>query len=121
MPRARQIMTHGEDVVFEPFDRDGHVALCLEHTTSELLDLFASLRRANLSELRSMSLTASDMERRGRHPSLGPVTLAQLLATWVVHDVNHIAQVCKALAFQHYCEVGPWEAYLSILAPPAPR
>jgi hypothetical protein len=68
-----------------------------------------------------MSLTASDMERRGRHPSFGPVTLAQLLATWVVHDVNHIAQVCKAMAFQHYREVGPWEAYLSILAPPAPR
>jgi hypothetical protein len=121
MPRARQIMAHGEAVVFEPFDRNGHAALCREHTTSGLLNLFASLRQANLRELRSMSLGASDMERRGRHPSLGAVTLAQLLATWVVHDLNHIAQVCKALAFQHCREVGPWEAYLSILAPPAPR
>jgi hypothetical protein len=121
MPRVRQIMTRGESVVFEPFDRNGHAGMCREQTTGELLQLFASLRQANLRDLRSMSLGASDMERRGRHPSLGPVTLGQLLATWVVHDLNHIAQICKALAFQHNREVGPWEAYLSILAPPAPR
>jgi hypothetical protein len=121
MPRVRQIMAHGEAVVFEAFDRNGHADICREHTTSELLDLFASLRRANLSDLHSMSLTAIDMMRRGQHPSFGPVTLAQLLSTWVVHDLNHIAQICKALAFQHYQEVGPWVAYLSILAPPTPR
>jgi hypothetical protein len=121
MPRVRQIMSQAETVVFDPFDRNGHAVLCGEHTTGELLRLFASLRQANLNELRSMSLSASDMDRRGRHPSFGPVTLAQLLATWVVHDLNHIAQICKAMAFQHYREVGPWEAALSILAPPAPR
>ena len=88
-------------------------------------ELYGYLRRyvrdANLAELRGLSLSPADLARRGRHPALGPVTLAQLLAAWVVHDLNHVAQVCKALAFQHRQEVGPWEAYLSILAPPSPR
>jgi DinB superfamily len=120
MPRLRLIMQGGE-ATFEPFDRNGHKALCREKTTAELLDLFASLREANLAEMRSLKLGATDFERRGRHPALGLVTLGQLLATWVVHDLNHTAQISKALAYQHRLEVGPWEAYLSILTPPAPR
>jgi hypothetical protein len=120
MPRLRLIM-QGQESTFEPFDRNGHKTICREKTTSELLSLFASLREANLAELRSLKLSDTDSERRGRHPALGPVTLGQLLATWVVHDLNHTAQIAKALAYQHRQEVGPWEAYLSILAPPAPR
>jgi hypothetical protein len=121
IPRARLIMQTGEAVAFEPFDRNGHVALCRQKTTIELLDLFQSLRIANLAELRAMPLQPADLARRGQHPSLGGVTLSQLLATWVVHDFNHIAQICKAMAFQHQEEVRPWEAYLSILSPPSPR
>jgi hypothetical protein len=121
MPRVRLILQRGDAVAFEPFDRGGHAALCREKTLGELLSLFASLREANLAELRGLSLSPADLARRGRHPALGLVTLAQLLATWVVHDLNHVAQICKALAFQHRPEVGPWEAYLSILAPPSPR
>jgi hypothetical protein len=121
IPRARVIMQSGDNVAFEPFDRQGHAVLCREKTTAELLNLFESLRAGNLVELKSVSLKPADLARRGRHPALGPVTLAQLLATWVVHDLNHIAQICKALAYQHHEEVGPWKAYLSILAPPAPR
>jgi hypothetical protein len=121
IPRARLITQTGEAIAFEPFDRKGHIALCHDKTTDELLGLFESLRIANLAELRSMSLQPADLARRGQHPSLGQVTLAQLLAAWVVHDLNHIAQVCKGMAFQHQKAVGPWEAYLSILAPPSPR
>ena len=121
IPRVRLIMNQGDAVPFEPFDRNGHTALCREKTIDELLDLFEALRKANLAELRAMCLGPTDVARRGRHPALGAVTLAQLLATWVVHDLNHIAQICKGLAFQHHSEVGPWEAYLSILAPPSPR
>jgi hypothetical protein len=121
VPRARHILQFGEAVPFEPFDRNGHAAMCREKTPAELLALFESVRAASLAELRSMSLTPADLARRGRHPELGPATLSQLLATWAVHDLNHIAQVCKGLAFQRRKEVGPWEAYLSILAPPAPR
>ena len=121
MPRVRLIMEQGDAIAFEPFDRNGHVALCREKTSAELLDLFESLRDQNLAQLRSLSLTQADMARLGRHPALGSVTLSQLLATWIAHDLNHIAQICKALAFQHKEDVGPWEAYLSILAPPSPR
>jgi DinB superfamily len=121
MPRVRLILRAGEAVAFEPFDRNGHTALCREKSTGELLVLFESLRNTNLAELRTTALKPADLARRGRHPALGQVTLSQLLATWVVHDLNHVAQICKALSFQHQHEVGPWEAYLSILAPPSPR
>jgi uncharacterized damage-inducible protein DinB len=121
MPRTRLIMEQGEAVTFEAFDRAGHTTLCREKTLGELLDRFATLRDANLAELRSLALTPTDLARRGRHPAFGPVTLSQLLTTWVAHDLNHIAQICKALAFQHLHDVGPWKAYLSILAPPSPR
>jgi hypothetical protein len=121
MPRARLILERGDAEIFQPFDREGHRPMCAEKTLTELLDLFGTLREANLVELRLMPLTPENLSRRGRHPAFGPVTLGQLLATWVVHDLNHISQISKALAFQHYREVGPWEAYLSILAPPSPR
>src|SRR5262249_32948017 len=99
----------------------GHAVICREKTTGDLLDYFASLRDKNLAELRSLALTPDVLARRGRHPAFGVVTLSQLLSTWVVHDLNHIAQICKGIAFQHQSDVGPWQAYLSILAPPAPR
>ena len=108
-------------MAFEPFDRDGHLPLCRKNTLPQLLDLFAKLRADNVSALRRLALTPQDLLRRGSHPALGPVTLGQMLATWVAHDLNHIAQVCKAMAYQHKSDVGPWEQYLSILAPPAPR
>jgi len=121
IPRARLILEHGESRPFEPFDRNGHVDLCRRHSTTELLDVFEQERRASLEVLRSLPLTPKNLARRGIHPALGTVTLDQLLCAWVVHDLNHIAQVCKALAYQHKLDAGPWEAYLSILAPPAPR
>lgn len=121
IPRARWILQYGESRPFQPFDRNGHAELCRRHSTAELLDMFAAERRASLDVLASLPLTPDMLARRGSHPALGVVTLEQLLCTWVVHDLNHVAQVCKGLAWQYKAEVGPWEAYLSILAPPAPR
>lgn len=121
IPRARLILEQGEAVVFESFDRQGHRELCSTKSLNELLDLFGSLRATNLEVLRSLPLTPDSLSRRGRHPEFGPVTLGQHLASWVVHDLNHIAQTCKAMAFQHRLEVGPWKAYLSILTPTRPR
>ena len=121
IPRARHLLEFGESKPFEPFDRSGHEALCAQKTLPELLDLFEALRRQNVTALRSLPLSQDLLTRRGRHPAFGAVTLGQLLATWVVHDFNHLAQICKAMAYQHREAVGPWEAYLSILAPPAPR
>lgn len=82
---------------------------------SELLDTFAQLRTASLQELDAMNLTPELLEKRGKHPELGVVTLKQLLATWVVHDLGHIRQVVRVMAKQYAEEVGPWKAYLPVL------
>ena len=121
IPRARHIFEHGDTTPFPPFDRDGHAPLVRAPTLAELLDLFARERAAGLRDLEAMNLTAADLARPGRHPALGSVTLGNLLATWAVHDLNHIAQISKAIAYQFKPAVGPWEQYLSVLAPPNPR
>jgi hypothetical protein len=85
-------------------------------TLASLLDEFALLRRESLRALASLGLTESDFDRRGRHPELGVVTLRQLLATWVAHDLDHIVQISRVLARQYTDEVGPWRAYLRIIS-----
>lgn len=120
LPRLRTILEHSESKPLDAFDRAGHKHL-LGLSLGELLDQFESARREGLAELLAKQLSAADLARTGRHPALGVVTAGQLLTTWVVHDLNHIAQVCKAMAFQHREGVGPWEQYLSILRPPSPR
>ena len=74
------------------------------------------MRRDNLRELATLRLTDADLDRRGRHPELGTVTLRQLLATWVAHDLDHVAQISRVLAKQYSDEVGPWRAYLRIIS-----
>ena len=120
MPRMRVIMEHGEGRAFEPFDRAGHKPM-LGQSVAELLNGFDRARAASLAALDGLRLTEADLDRRGKHPALGACTLRNLLATWVVHDFNHIAQIAKGMAFQYGGQVGPWSQYLSILAPPAPR
>lgn len=122
IPRARVILSKdGEEGVFEPFDRAGHAELARLHTTAELLRLFETERARSLAQLAELKISEADLTRQGVHPALGRVTLENLLQTWVVHDLNHVAQVCKGLAYQRRGRVGPWEAYLSILAAPNPR
>jgi len=115
IPRARAILAHGAAQPFEPFDRYAMYAANRGRPIAELLDEFESLRAASLDALRALHLTDSDLDRPGLHPALGPVTMRQLLAMWPVHDLNHIAQICKAMAWQYGDEVGPWRAYVSIL------
>lgn len=120
LPRARVILEHGATRPFDPFDRAGHKDL-LAMSVGALLDEFDRARAHSLRDLDDLKLTPADLARPGRHPALGACTLGDLLATWVVHDFNHIAQIAKGLAYQYQDQVGPWRAYLSILAPPAPR
>jgi DinB superfamily len=115
MPRARVILESGEGRPFPPFDRMGHVRESLGKRLPELLDDFARARAENLEALRGLNLQPSDLERRGRHPALGMVTLAQLLATWAVHDLTHLHQVSRVMARQYGEAVGPWSAYLGVL------
>ena len=115
IPRVRLILERGESVAFEPFDRFAMRRISAGRTIGELLDELATLRRSNLQVLAGCSLAPSDLDRRGRHPELGAVTLRQLLSTWVVHDLSHVAQVARVLAKQYSTEVGPWVAYHPIL------
>ena len=116
IPRAQIIFEHGETRAFEPFDRVAMFDASKGKSITELLDTFAQLRAANLHELQAMNLTADLLDKRGRHPELGVVTLRQLLSAWVVHDLGHIRQVVRVLSKQYRDGVGPWKAYLSILA-----
>jgi DinB superfamily len=115
IPRARIILSRGPDVRFEPYDRFRHLSRNAGRSLSSLLDEFARLRAANLDLLGSWKLTTSELDLRGEHPSLGPVTLRQLLAAWVVHDLGHLAQVARVMAKQYREEVGPWVPYLPVL------
>jgi len=83
---------------------------------ADLLDEFAIERRRNLDELVAMRLTDADLDKRGRHPELGVVTLRQLLATWVAHDLDHIMQIARVLGRQYSDQVGPWRAYLRVIS-----
>lgn len=115
LPRARIILSDAADRRFAPFDRTRHLDTNRGHTLAELLARFADLRSVNLRELRGLHLTASQLVRTARHPEFGTVTLAQLLATWVAHDLGHLAQIARVMAKQYKQAVGPWEAYLPVL------
>lgn len=115
MVRARIILAQGQNRRFEPYDRFRHKIRSANRTLDELLEEFAQLRAENLKTLRSWNLTEEQLELLGDHPSLGPVTLRQLLAAWVVHDLGHIAQVARVMAKQYRAEVGPWVPYLPVL------
>lgn len=115
IPRARIILEHGEARPFEPFDRFAQFTRFTDWTLGALLDRFAELRAESLETVRSWRLTEDQLALPGRHPDFGAVNLGQLLATWAVHDLNHIAQIARVMAKRYAHEVGPWRAYLSIL------
>jgi hypothetical protein len=116
IPRARIILEHGEARAFDPFDRFAQFTEAEGRTLASLLDEFATLRQANLCALEALHVTDQDLDRRGRHPELGVVTLRQLLATWVAHDLDHVVQISRVIARQYSDEVGPWRAYLRIVS-----
>jgi hypothetical protein len=114
IPRARLILEYGVDRPFDPFDRFSHVDRDVGVPLADLIDRFETLRREQLATLREL-VGEAELDRRGRHPELGEVTMRQLLATWAVHDLDHVAQIYAALAGSHDGAVGPWKAYLGIL------
>ena len=115
MVRLRLILEHGEGRPFEPFDRYAMYEASRGQTMAELLATFAALRARNLADLRALGPTPGQLALRGTHPDFGAVSVRELLAAWVVHDLNHLHQIAKAMAFQYRTEVGPWRAYLSLL------
>jgi hypothetical protein len=115
IPRAQLILEEGANRRFEPFDRFAQIDESRGKSVDALLDEFSSLRASNLVTLRAWNISEKDLLLEGEHPELGRVTLRQLLATWVVHDLGHVAQTARVLAKQYRDEIGPWTAYLPIV------
>ena len=115
IPRARIILAQGESRRFAPYDRFAQFSESAGKSLTQLLEEFAQLRAANLATLREWQLTDAHLALEGEHPEFGPVTLRQLLATWVAHDLGHLTQVTRVMARQYRDAVGPWRAYLSVM------
>ncbi|MGC1463565.1 MAG: DinB family protein [Terracidiphilus sp.] len=115
IPRAQQILRGDGSKPFEPFDRFGFQPSLAGKTVETLLDEFAEARRQSLQTLDALGVEAQQLELQGTHPEFGAVTLGNLLATWVVHDLGHISQIVKIMSSVYREAVGPWHAYLSIL------
>jgi len=115
MVRARIILESGEARAFDKYDRWAQERESQGRSLPQLLDEFARIRAENLAALRSLNLHPADLEKRGKHPALGVVTLSQLLATWAVHDLTHLHQLSRVMAHQYQETVGPWSAYLGVL------
>lgn len=114
IPRAQHILA-GDPGPFVPFNRNAQFTDSSGQTLDELIQTFSDLRKESIATLHSMKLTESDLDRRGLHPELGEVTLRQLLATWVVHDLDHVGQIARTMAKAYTNATGPWIEYLSIL------
>src|SRR5688500_14077670 len=115
IPRTRIILAQGANRRFEPYDRFAQRRESEGKSLAELLDTFAQLRIENIATLRSWNLSEKQLELLGEHPELGAVTLRQLLATWVTHDLGHLAQTARVMAKRYREDVGPWRAYLPVL------
>jgi len=115
MPRLQIILEYGAERAFVPFDRFAQLNNDQSRPIGDLLDRFTSLRLQNLQRLNELHLSPEDWSRPGKHPELGPVTLGQLISTWVVHDLTHLNQIHRVMAKQYSAAVGPWKQYLSIL------
>lgn len=115
MTRARIILSASADKSFTPYDRFRHRERNKDRSLTSLLSEFARLREENVSELSRWQLTAAQLDLTGVHPTFGLVTLRQLLAAWVVHDLGHIAQIARVMAKQYRDEVGPWTPFMPVL------
>jgi len=113
--RVRHVLDYGESRAFEPFNRTGEFDSAARRTSTDMLDEFERLRRDSLQVLAALRLTPGQLEETSRHPDFGPVRLRELLATWVAHDLSHLAQINRVFAKRYATDVGPWRVNLRIL------
>jgi len=114
VPRAEHIVQHGTTRPFAPLDRTAHLERFADWRLEDLLDRFAELRRSNLQTVRGWKLDEEQLGRHGLHPELGPVLLRELLATWTVHDLDHLGQITRVMARRYVGNVGPWRVLLPV-------
>jgi hypothetical protein len=117
LPRVEHLLAHGEAVPFPVFDRFAQFAASDGQSLGDLLDTFRALRAESLARLEALRLAPADLDRTGIHPEFGRVTLGQHLATWVVHDLDHLVQIARVMGRQYADAVGPWRQYLRIARP----
>lgn len=115
IPRVRILLDHQDKRIFDPFDRFAFQPLIADKSADELLDEFAALRSSSLDALRDLGVGEHHLDLPGIHPELGAVTMGNLLASWAVHDLGHIAQIVKTMACEYREAVGAWRAYTTIL------
>lgn len=115
IPRMEIILSGDQAKEFTRFDRFAQFENSKGKSLQELLDEFKMLRKENLQKLKSKNISETDLDKTGIHPAFGEVSLKQLLATWVVHDLNHIVQISRVMAKQYKVAVGPWIEYLGVL------
>jgi hypothetical protein len=115
IPRLHRILDSGESKPFDRFDRFAQERESQGKSLGQLLDEFARLRAENLDHVRSLNLQPKDLERHGMHPVLGTVTLSQLMATWAAHDLTHLHQISRVMAYQYRDAVGPWTKFLGVM------
>jgi hypothetical protein len=113
--RVKWLLKYGEMQPFPPFDRNGHIRESQGKSLAQLLDELAAVRAENLAELRAMNLQAEDLNRRGLHPGLGPLTLSELIAAWAAHDLNHLHQLSRVMAHQYRNSIGPFTQYMGVM------
>jgi hypothetical protein len=114
-PRLQIMLQHGEARPFDTFDRFAFREKYQDKTVVELLNIFERMRGQNLQGVKTMNLQPRQLDLKGSHPQLGAVTVRQLFATWVVHDLSHIAQITRVMSKQYKEAVGPWKDYISII------
>jgi hypothetical protein len=115
IPRTERLLEFGEAKAFDKFDRTAQERESKGKSLGQLLDEFAKLRSENIEKIRAMNLTSADLERKGKHPFLGTVTLENLLSTWATHDLTHLHQLSRILAHQYREQVGPWTVYMGVM------
>lgn len=115
IPRARMILQSGDTKPFEPFDRWGHVPAIRGQSLPQLLDELSGIRSQNIALVRGWRLSPDQLALRGLHPTFGPVTLSELLATWAAHDLTHLHQITRVMAHQYRDTVGPWSKFLGVM------
>ena len=115
IPRARRILEFGQSRPFDRFDRFAQFHQSQGKQLSQLLDEFVQIRGENVDQVRAMNLVPSDLEKRGRHPVLGVVKLSELLSTWAAHDLTHLHQIARIMAYQYREAVGPWTKFLGVM------
>jgi hypothetical protein len=114
-PRVLILLEHGTSRPFDPYDRFAQYEESKGKTLDKLLEEFEELRAGNITWLSTLSINEEDLDRKGMHPVLGEVTLRNLLSTWVIHDLSHIAQTSRVMAKQYKSEMGPWVEFFRIM------